>query len=281
MVAERKQQESLGHQPRLTDRDKHKMGFIGAYHTDIGIKKKTNQDALLFMEANCSSGPIVFAVICDGMGGLAEGEIASATVCVAFQEWFLEKLPALAKAGYPEGDLKTSWEELIFSLNSRILDYGDLHHVSLGTTLVALLLVDKRYFIINVGDSRIYQFSDSLYQLTKDQTVVQREVDLGMITREDAERDPRANVLLQCIGASGIVEPEFIAGTIPREAVYLLCSDGYRHQVQPKEFWDHLNPQMVADEQQLTNSIVYLTDLNKHRRESDNISAIAIKAEVG
>jgi serine/threonine protein phosphatase PrpC len=257
------------------------MGFIGAYHTDTGIKKKTNQDALLLMEATSPSGPVIFAVICDGMGGLAEGEIASSTVCVAFQQWFLEKLPALVKAGYPEDSVKTSWEELILSLNARILDYSDLHHISLGTTLVALLLTNERYFIINVGDSRVYQLSDSLYQLTKDQTVVQREVDLGMITREEAERDPRANVLLQCIGASGIVEPEFIAGTTAREAVYLLCSDGYRHQVQPKEFWDHLNPQMIKDEKQLTNNIVYLTDLNKHRRESDNISAIAIKTEAG
>jgi serine/threonine protein phosphatase PrpC len=257
------------------------MGFIGAYHTDVGIKKKTNQDALLLMEANTRSGTIALAVICDGMGGLAEGEVASGTVCVGFQQWFFEKLPALVDAGCPEDKVKESWEELIFALNARILDYSDLHHLSLGTTLTALLLVGERYFVINVGDSRIYQLSDSLYQLTKDQTVVQREVDLGMITPEDAERDPRANVLLQCIGASGIVEPQFIAGVTTRETVYLLCSDGYRHQVQPKEFWDHLNPQMIQNEQQLTHNIVYLTDLNKHRRESDNISAIAIKVEAG
>jgi serine/threonine protein phosphatase PrpC len=257
------------------------MGLIGAYHSDVGIRKKTNQDALLLMEANTRLGAVALAVICDGMGGLAEGEIASGTVCVGFQQWFLEKLPALIEADCSESDVKASWEELVFALNARMLTYGDLHHLSLGTTLTALLLIGTRYFIINIGDTRVYELSDSLYQLTKDQTVVQREVDLGMITQEDAERDPRANILLQCVGASESIEPQFIMGEAAGDTVYLLCSDGYRHQVRLEELWDHLNPQMIQTEKQLTNSIVYLTDLNKHRRESDNISAIAIKVEAG
>ncbi|MDR1185333.1 MAG: serine/threonine-protein phosphatase [Coriobacteriales bacterium] len=257
------------------------MRLIGAYHSDVGIRKKTNQDALLLMEANTRLGAVALAVICDGMGGLAEGEVASGTVCVGFQQWFLEELPALIEVDCSEGDVKASWEELVFALNARMLSYGDFHHLSLGTTLTALLLIGTRYLIINIGDSRVYELSDSLHQLTKDQTVVQREVDLGMITQEDAERDPRANILLQCIGASESIQPQFIMGDTVCDTVYLLCSDGYRHQIRLKELWDHLNPQVIQTEQQLTNNIVYLTDLNKHRRESDNISAVAIKVEAG
>jgi serine/threonine protein phosphatase PrpC len=253
------------------------LEFLSAYHTDVGIKKKANQDSLLLMQADTAEGELFFSVICDGMGGLSKGELVSAATCEVFRTWFIETLPRLLRKGRLEEELKKSWEDLIFNMNSRVLDYSDLHHLQLGTTAVALLLHRGRYAIINVGDSRVYQFADSLFQLTKDQTVVQREVDLGMLSPEEAERDKRRNVLLQCIGASAVIEPEFLWGSYEPGTVFMLCSDGFRHTIQPKELWDHLNPAMIQSEQQIAYGLAYLTDLNKHRREDDNISAIGIK----
>jgi serine/threonine protein phosphatase PrpC len=211
------------------------------------------------------------------MGGLSKGELVSAATCEAFRDWFIETLPSLLRQGRLEGDIKASWEDLVYNMNSKVLDYSDLNHLQLGTTVVALLLYQGRYSIINIGDSRVYLFSDSLFQLTKDQTVVQREVDLGMLSPDEAERDKRRNVLLQCIGASAVIEPEFVQGSYDPGMVFMLCSDGFRHVIQPKEFWDHLNPEMIYSDQQIAYNLAYLTDLNKHRREDDNISAIGIK----
>jgi serine/threonine protein phosphatase PrpC len=256
------------------------VGFICAYHTDKGIEKQTNQDAVLLMEAQTVYGSVLLAAICDGLGGLTQGEVASATVCAALREWFLTELPALLEKNDPasrEQDIKGSWEEFIRLVNARILGFGTANRVMLGTTLVALLLLSDQYFIVNVGDSRVYQLSDTLCQLTVDQTVAQCEVDSGLLSEASAASDPRSNVLLQCLGASETVTPRFHVGAVIPPATYLLCSDGFRRLITPQEIRDCLDLQRIRTEGDLQASIVYLAELNKRRFERDNISVIAVK----
>lgn len=253
------------------------MGFISTYHTDVGIKKETNQDSLLLTEAHVGKDSVLLAVICDGMGGLVQGEVASAMAIWAFRSWFREVLPGLMKTGVNSDAICASWEELIAGTNKRVLDYGAANHVTLGTTVLALLLVGNEYFVASVGDSRVYYLFDELLQLTTDQTVVQREVEVGLLTSAQAELDSRRNVLLQCVGASKVVEPEFVCGSAKKESLFILCSDGFRHRLKPVELWEALNPRVLESEQQMHNNIVYLTDINKHRREEDNISVIVVK----
>ena len=69
------------------------MNYLFALHTDVGIKKKTNQDSLCVKEASTPNGNILMALVCDGMGGLEKGEVASATIIKAFSKWFQEELP--------------------------------------------------------------------------------------------------------------------------------------------------------------------------------------------
>ena len=64
------------------------MNYLTAVHTDVGIRKKTNQDSALVMEATTDKGNVLLTVVCDGMGGLAKGEVASAAVIDAFSKWF-------------------------------------------------------------------------------------------------------------------------------------------------------------------------------------------------
>ena len=152
----------------------------------------------------------MLAVICDGMGGLSQGEVASASVINAFSDWFEQELPAqLAK--WDMEDIQYRWDRMIKEQNQRIAEYGRSIDIQLGTTLTALLLIDSQFLLIgHVGDSRVYRISKQLEVMTEDQTVVGREIKRGMLTPEQAEKDPRRNVLLQCIGASKLVEPEFI-----------------------------------------------------------------------
>ena len=254
------------------------MKFLSAVHTDTGIKKETNQDAVLLHEAVMGSTPVLFAVICDGMGGLAKGEVASASVVQAFDYWFRQVFPFLFRdGGLEENDLRRSWEQTIFTINDRIQEYGQVLETHIGTTLVALLIVGDSYYIVNVGDSRVYRVADALEQLTKYQTLVQREVDLGQMTVEQARQDPQRNVLLQCIGVTSTIVPDFSFGKAQKDAVYFLCSDGFRNVVEPGEFFERLHPQVLTTQQTIMDSIVYLTELNKYRQENDNISVIAIR----
>ena len=255
------------------------MNFLTAVHTDVGIKKSTNQDSALVMEAPSDYGNVLLAVICDGMGGLAKGEVASSAVIQLFKKWFEEDLPSVITSNDPKTLIFSTWEKIVYSANIKISEYGRAQGISLGTTLVAVLFLGNSYYIVNIGDSRAYCISDNLYQLTKDQTFVQREMDMGRMTYEESLNHPRRNVLLQCIGASNLVEPDFHTGQFTSGQSFMLCSDGFRHVISEAELFEKLNPYMLNSEQAIYDNLVYLTELNKYRREQDNISAILIKTE--
>lgn len=253
------------------------MNFLTAVHTDVGIKKSTNQDSVLIKEADTDYGKVMLAVVCDGMGGLAKGELASSTVIRRISEWFENEFPELLYSNYTQGTLRKSLENIVFSSNDSIQKYGRLNGVNLGTTLAMILIVKDTYYVLNIGDSRVYRITNQMERITKDQTYVQREIDAGRMTPEEAKKDPQRNVLLQCIGASPYIEPDFFVGNVASGEVYMLCSDGFRHVISDEEFYEKLNAAVLTDERVIKANLEYLTELNKYRREEDNISAIAIK----
>lgn len=253
------------------------MDFLISAHTDVGIRKHTNQDSVLIKVADTDYGKICFAVICDGMGGLLKGELASATLIRAFSNWFEEDFPELLYTGLDDKLIRGSMERVISRTASMIARYAATENVKMGTTVAALLITQQKYYVVHVGDSRVYEITDKPYQLTKDQTFIQREMDLGHMTLEEAKKDPRRNMLLQCVGASNFIEPEFYVGVTQPNAVYMLCSDGFRHVITWEEIYQYLNPYQMTTEDVMTNQLVYLTELNKYRREDDNISVAAIR----
>ena len=147
----------------------------------------------------------------------------------------------------------------------------------LGTTVSALILYNEKYYIVHVGDSRIYHMAKGVTQLTKDQTFVAREIAAGRMTEEQAKIDPRRSVLLQCVGASPVVEPEFTKGDVTPNTMFMLCSDGFRHQISDAEMMDKIGPNAVKDEEEMKYGCIYLTELVKNRKESDNITVALIK----
>jgi serine/threonine protein phosphatase PrpC len=249
------------------------MSFLTATRTDIGTRKKTNEDSVLIIQAQTDRGPAMLVSVCDGMGGLAKGEVASSAMVQALDKWFKTELPRLISEGFSEEKLQQSWTELIVDINGRISDYGAELHVDLGTTVTAALIYDGHYYTLNVGDSRVYLLSDNIYQLTKDQTFVQQEMDAGRMTFEESLTDPRRSVLLQCIGASRSVVPAFESGVVSPGSVFLVCCDGFRHVVAPSEFYEALGPGKLRDRKQAEQVLDELIRRNISRGEDDNISA--------
>ncbi len=253
------------------------MNYIVSASTDKGIVKDTNQDSFGVKVVRTKCGTIVMAVLCDGMGGLAKGEVASATVVDAFNKWVLSRLPVLCEQGITDAAIREEWNHLVTSCNERIKAYGKNVGVSLGTTVTAIMLTDTRYYVVNVGDSRVYEITDRAQPLTKDQTVVAREVELGILTPEQAKVDPRQSVLLQCIGASEVVTPDFFFGETAKDAVYMLCSDGFRHEITPDELQAYLNPAVMSDADRMKANMDLLIEMNKQRQERDNISVVTVR----
>ena len=249
-----------------------------AAHRDVGIVKKTNQDSVLVKIAQTNHDKVCLCVVCDGMGGLADGELASATVIREFDQWFINKPPGLLETPeFPMDELRVQWDDLVMRQNKKLAKYASGIGTRMGTTVVAFLVVDDKYYIMNIGDSRAYMVSDAIYQLTKDQSLVQQQIDLGLVRPEDAERHPQRNVLLQCIGASQEVLPDFYRGTVFPGSLFLLCSDGFRHEISEQELYMQLQPSVLTTEEMMKERLVYLTELVKSRMEMDNISAVVMK----
>ena len=254
------------------------MRFMATADTDVGISKKTNQDSVLIKHASTDVGEVLMAVICDGMGGLSKGELASATVIREFSKWFDEELPYELE-NLDMQIIGAKWALLLKELNTKILDYSQsIGGDGVGTTFSGILFVDDKYVIAHVGDTRVYHIGASLSQLTTDQTFIAREISRGTMTLEQAKTDKRRNMLLQCVGASRVVEPQVICGTTEKGA-YMLCSDGFRHEVTEDEIYESLNPINLMNKNAMHNNTTYLIEQVKSREEKDNISVILIKVE--
>lgn len=257
------------------------MHFFTAVHADAGIRKKKNQDSVLVMEAETGRGNVIFASVCDGMGGLSRGETASAAMVNAFRKWFGTNLPGLVQSMQSEifgrEQLWRQWSSLIEKTSSCIEAFGRKNHISLGTTAVGLLVCGDCYYTLNVGDSRVYLLTDTIFRLTKDQTFVQQEVDAGRMSPEESMTNPYRNVLLQCIGAGEAVRPVFGYGRAVPGQVFLLCSDGFRHVVSEEEIYRAFSPAEMTGEEIMKRRLFRMTGLIKERRENDNISAVLIR----
>lgn len=258
------------------------MDYEIAAQTDVGTVKRTNQDSIMMKRIFTNLGNMVFAVLCDGMGGLAKGELASATVIRAFDKWVNDDLQMICQngPGYIEDSvIRAQWESIVANQNQKIKQYGAGQGVNLGTTVVALLVTDRRYYLMNVGDSRAYLVNDKLIQLTKDQTFVGREIELGHMTIEQAKTDPRRNVLFQCVGASEIVNPDMFFGNVQSGTEFLLCSDGFRHEITSDEIYQAIRPSFMTNRDVMNRQLRSLIELNMQRSERDNITAALIKVQ--
>lgn len=254
------------------------MNFLVSASTDVGLAKDTNQDSFVVKIVETPRGAMVFSVLCDGMGGLSHGELASATMVHAFIRWLDNDFRRICHAPLWDEQIRAEWEKIIARENRKIMEYGRLRGIKLGTTVTAALLTDERYYILNVGDTRAYEIAgDAIRQITEDQTVAAREARQGRLSDEEARRDPRRNILLQCVGASRMVQADLFFGATRRDCVYMLCTDGFRNEITPEEIFTCFSPAALDHAAAMKRNAEYLIGLNLQRRERDNISVVLIR----
>jgi len=251
--------------------------FTVTADTDVGIAKETNQDSIVVKHGKYYGGEVLMAVICDGMGGLDKGELASATVVRAFLRWFGEEL-AYELENPDMQVIGGKWSLLLKELNVRIQKYGQARGISLGTTFTGMLFAGGQYVIVHVGDTRAYRIGKDLQQLTVDQTFVAQEIERGDMTAEQAKKDKRRNMLLQCVGASDNLKPDVLVGDT-KKGVYMLCSDGFRNEVTEQEIFDAFEPAENVHGEAMHTNARRLIQLAKERQEKDNISVILIRTD--
>lgn len=221
-------------------------------------------------------GNIGLAVVCDGMGGLEEGEKASSTMVAAFDKWALERLPRIWDFPLSLDVIKSEWTALVHNTDSAIKEYGNAKGIRLGTTVVALLVMDSVYYVMNIGDSRLYEIARTTIRVTRDQTLVAREVELGNLTPEQAEVDPRRNIILQCVGASKNIVPDFLERTTPEKATFMLCSDGLYHNLTNDFIFNSFEPNSLQSEENMAENAAEAVNYVMRCGETDNISVVLV-----
>ncbi len=255
------------------------MKILTAYCTDAGTVKKVNQDALLIKTAEYEGMEIAFMCVCDGMGGLSMGEYASRQLIYKFANWFDEQFESILEGEDWQHDIMNQWVDLLENVNIELQKYGDEKGIKLGTTCTAMLIIDRKYYIIHIGDSRVYEIKNDIIQITQDHTLVAREVAMGRLTEEEARTDSRRSVLLQCIGATKDITPHFLTGEAGSPATYILCSDGFRHTISSQEIYEGFSPDKMRTEEAMEKVCKEFVELNKLRHERDNITVIVAHLE--
>lgn len=253
------------------------MHYIQSYYTDIGIKRKTNQDSLAVLKADTSYGEVLLAMVCDGMGGHQSGELASKTIVKEFERWFKLEFPALLYNELDAVILEEQWKRLIQKCNDRLVDYGNKHEIEMGSTLTAFLFLQNKYYAAHVGDSRGYMINDErAFQITRDHSLLADEVRRGILTEEEARKDRRFNILLECVGITSTVNIDFYCGNTLPETCFLLCSDGFWHRLEESELVHYLSGQQIGDNKKMRMHLNYLVETVKQRGEKDNITAVGV-----
>jgi protein phosphatase len=164
-----------------------------------------------------------FAIVADGMGGLQAGQIASRTA-VETASFVLEEAPHFS-LGLLEDALRRAHD----AVQNKADDLGLLGQM--GTTLVIWAANDGGCVVSHIGDSRAYHSNDAEFvQLTKDQTLAQRMIDLGLSEPDDEMNERNAHVLTQAVGLPGDFEPQSISLGV-NSGTFLLCSDGLTDMV--------------------------------------------------
>lgn len=190
--------------------------------SDIGLSRSNNEDALVVRPE------LSLFAVADGMGGAASGEVASSI--------FVETAGEVFSRGALQSDEEV--RELVqktFQLaNERILSRGKENpdHLGMGCTAELIAFFNRRFVLGHVGDSRTYLFRDGqLRQMTRDHSLVQDQVDLGLITEGEAEKHSLRNVILRAVGAEDSLAVDFIRGESHPHDLFLLCSDGLTDMV--------------------------------------------------
>lgn len=205
--------------------------------TDIGMKRASNQDSYATGEF---PGSVAWAVVCDGMGGVAGGNVASSTAVKIISD----RIASSFRAGMSAKSIKNMLISAITAANLSVYDISRSNDelYGMGTTVVTALVSDGNVCIAHAGDSRAYILSDqNLRQLTKDHSVVQEMVDTGELTPDEAKEDPRKNLITRALGIGKDLRIDFCVEPLNDNDVLLLCTDGLTNYIEPEEIYELTN----------------------------------------
>lgn len=206
-------------------------------NTDVGRTRIANEDAFKY---GVFDDGTAWAVVCDGMGGVHGGKVASSTAI----EMVSKKICKCYNPSMQISSVENLLLSAITTANCIVYDRGagNSQLEGMGTTIVAVIIKNNEACIAHVGDSRAYKISDgSIKLITKDHSLVQEMLDMGQITQSEFEHHPRKNIITRAMGVEEKIEIEFNTVEFGKDDVLLLCSDGLSGLVDKEELLEIYN----------------------------------------
>lgn len=231
--------------------------------TDIGKKRKLNQDFVFASEEPVGNLPNVF-IVADGMGGHNAGDFASKCT--------VETMVKEMKSSFEKSPIRIL-SKAIRVANDRIRRKAseDESLYGMGTTVVAATCMGKYLQVANVGDSRLYVINEAIRQITRDHSLVEEMVRMGGIDREAARNHPDKNIITRAIGARDTVEIDFFHEELKPGDIVLMCSDGLTNMLDDEEIGRILKGQGTIEER-----AEKLVEAANNNGGKDNIAVIII-----
>jgi PPM family protein phosphatase len=256
--------------------------------TDLGRARDHNEDTFLVADLSTGNASLQAAVrshevgprgslfmVADGMGGAAAGELASAIAADLIYRhmitaWAGDSTQNAARFAY-------RMKEAVELANARIYSYAKEHPEvrGMGTTVTAAGVYESDLYVTQIGDSRAYLVRGSeAIQLTKDQSLMQRLVDAGELTEDEAEQSERRNIILQALGPDPRVKVDLTHQSLRRGDTLIVCSDGLSGLVRREEF-----AELAREHTDLPALCSALIDLANGRGGPDNITVVTARFE--
>ena len=257
--------------------------FIVGQRSDVGQVRDNNQDAISSFTSVISSveekADFGLFIVADGMGGHEDGEKASGFAARIVAKNVLNDLylPMLADTYGGSSDHQPVTEVLKQAVQ-KANDHISVHVPDGGTTVTSVTIVGNMAYIAHVGDSRAYLINrDGIEQLTRDHSLVQRLIELGQLTPEEAVEHPQRNVLYRAIGQGDVLDVDALTRQLLPGSYLLICSDGLWNLVSNEEILSLVlnhgsNTQLACQS---------LVDLANERGGTDNISVIIVRIPEG
>lgn len=256
------------------------IAFMGNGHltfgqaTDVGLVRTNNQDAAYsFFSTNRSADErpdFGLFVVADGMGGHQDGEKASALTARTVASHILSTIlvPLMAGDAENQDPITETLTAAIEKANAEVIR----NVPDGGTTVTSMVIIGDLAYIAHVGDSRLYLLNkDSIEQLTRDHSLVQRLIELDQLTPAEAAEHPNKNMLYRALGQNETVEVDTLTRRLPAKSRLLLCSDGLWNVVEDKEIADIVK--QTANPQEACNKLIALANT---RGGGDNVTVLLL-----
>ena len=229
--------------------------FFAVLHECGG--RKVNQDSITLQRMVTRKGTVSLAMLCDGMGGMDRGEIASGYVTERVGVWFYDVLPNVLKSGYRAGKVSKSLQRCLFRIHEDLREYGGQRGLHCGTTFTLLLMVGRYWQLFHLGDSSAYR--------------------LGRRARRITFSHTQKGGLVKCIGIGRYYKPQEKRGRWVKKCDFLLTSDGLQHFIKEQDLYHALSRERVTNRTQAEKALSDLAKVAARRGESDNMSAVYLR----